>query len=129
VLGQLHAGHGGKMPAAPSKCRVNEPECDPGTSIHEGRRRIPSLVLFLPTEAPSYRALMIAFEVRLRDGSVEHIRDADGYQPEGALTTFFRFGSRRGVIDAWSTRVASVRTADIVVVRRSGAVTDEATAA
>jgi hypothetical protein len=34
------------------------------------------------------------------------------------MTTFFRRGDGRDVIDSWSTRVASFRTADLLVVRR-----------
>lgn len=42
---------------------------------------------------------------------------ADAYQQEGPMTTFFRLDNQRRVIDCWSTRVASFRTADIVAVR------------
>jgi hypothetical protein len=34
------------------------------------------------------------------------------------MTTFFRRGDGREVIDSWSTRMASFRTADLLVVRR-----------
>jgi hypothetical protein len=34
------------------------------------------------------------------------------------MTTFFRRGEGRDVIDSWSIRVASFRTADLLVVRR-----------
>lgn len=60
----------------------------------------------------------MTFEVTLRDRSTETIGGVDGYQQEGQMTTFFQHGSSRGVLDAWSTRVASVRTAEILVVRR-----------
>ncbi|HET9609871.1 MAG TPA: hypothetical protein VFP06_09695, partial [Acidimicrobiales bacterium] len=43
---------------------------------------------------------------------------ADAYQQEGPMTTFFRRGDGRDVIDSWSTRMASFRTADLLVVRR-----------
>jgi hypothetical protein len=61
---------------------------------------------------------MPTFEVILRDGAVEIVDGADAYQQEGPMTTFFRRGDRRDVIDSWSTRMASYRTADLVVVRR-----------
>ena len=61
---------------------------------------------------------MATFQVSLRDGSTEIIDGADGYAPEGSMTTFFQRGSSRTVIDSWSVRVASVRTSDIVLVRR-----------
>jgi hypothetical protein len=37
------------------------------------------------------------------------------------MTTFFRRGDGRDVIDSWSTRMASFRTADLLVVRRRDA--------
>ena len=61
---------------------------------------------------------MPTFEVTLRDRSAESIVGADAYQQEGPMTTFFRRGDGRDVIDSWSTRVASFRTADLLVVRR-----------
>jgi hypothetical protein len=61
---------------------------------------------------------MPTFEVTLRDRSVETVDGADAYQQEGPMTTFFRRGDGRGVIDSWSTRVASFRTADLLAVRR-----------
>ncbi|HEX6419733.1 MAG TPA: hypothetical protein VFZ77_14635 [Acidimicrobiales bacterium] len=61
---------------------------------------------------------MPTFEVILRDGAVETIEGADAYQQEGPMTTFFRRGDGREVIDSWSTRMASFRTADLLVVRR-----------
>ena len=61
---------------------------------------------------------MPTFEVILRDGAVEIVDGADAYQQEGPMTTFFRRGDGRDVIDSWSTRMASFRTADLMVVRR-----------
>ena len=61
---------------------------------------------------------MPTFEVILRDGAVEIVDGADAYQQEGPMTTFFRRGDGRSVIDSWSTRMASYRTADLAVVRR-----------
>jgi hypothetical protein len=61
---------------------------------------------------------MPTFEVMLHDRSVELVAGADAYQQEGPMTTFFRRGDGRDVIDAWSVRVASFRTADLRVVRR-----------
>ena len=61
---------------------------------------------------------MPTFEVTLRDGAVETVDGADAYQQEGPMTTFFRRGDGRDVIDSWSTRMASFRTADLLVVRR-----------
>lgn len=71
---------------------------------------------------------MPTFEVILRDPGpsgrgngdrrVETVDGADAYQQEGPMTTFFRRGEGRAVIDSWSTRVASFRTADLLAVRR-----------
>lgn len=61
---------------------------------------------------------MAHFSVTLTDLSTEDIAGADAYQQEGPLTTFFALAEDRHVIDSWSTRLASFRTADIVKVRR-----------
>ncbi len=58
------------------------------------------------------------FEVILRNDRTELV-DADAYQQEGPMTTFFAHADGRQVIDCWSARIASVRTADILVVRRT----------
>jgi hypothetical protein len=60
----------------------------------------------------------MTFEVTLRDQSVETVGTADGYQQEGQLVTFFLQASGRGVLDAWSTRIASFRTTEILKIRR-----------
>ncbi len=62
---------------------------------------------------------MACFEVTLRDRTVESVGDADAYQQEGPMTTFFRTDGR-ATVDSWSTRVASVRTADVLLIRRAG---------
>ena len=61
---------------------------------------------------------MTTFEVTLKDRAVERVDAADAYQQEGPLTTFFRTDGQRGTVDSWSTRVASFRTAEIVIIRR-----------
>lgn len=66
---------------------------------------------------------MATYDVTLRDRTVETV-EADAYQQEGPMTTFFRLGDGRDVVDCWAERIASVRTADICVVRlvdRTGA--------
>ena len=72
---------------------------------------------------------MAQFEVLLSADRVECIDGADAYQLEGPLTTFFSLGGSRTVIDSWSTRLASFRTADIVAIRRlearTGAAADD----
>ncbi len=61
---------------------------------------------------------MATFHVTLNDQSTIEIADADAYQQEGPLTTFFRLDDGRRVIDSWSMRLASFRTVDIVAVQR-----------
>jgi hypothetical protein len=61
---------------------------------------------------------MAQFAIQLTKGETITIAEADTYQFEGPLTTFFSTGSSRQIIDSWSTRVASYRTADIVSIER-----------
>ena len=58
------------------------------------------------------------FSIMLSTGRTIEVTDADTYQPEGPLTTFFRAGSSNPTIDAWSERVASFRTVDIVSIHQ-----------
>ena len=60
----------------------------------------------------------MSFEVVLQDRQVERVNDADAFVQEGPLTSFFRLGEGRRTIDAWATRVASVRTTAILIVRQ-----------
>ena len=59
----------------------------------------------------------MAYLVQLSNDTTEVIDGADAYQQEGPLTTFFRTSPGRSVVDCWSTRLASFRTADIRVIR------------
>ena len=61
---------------------------------------------------------MATFEIKLRDGTVEIIEGADAYQPDGQFTTFFALEEGRTVVDCWSVRIASIRSAEIVAVWR-----------
>jgi hypothetical protein len=63
---------------------------------------------------------MASYEVTMRDGEVERVEDADAYQQEGQMTTFFRTADGRAV-DSWSTRVASIRTSEVRMIRRTTA--------
>jgi hypothetical protein len=58
------------------------------------------------------------FEITMRDSTRELIDGADAYLQEGLLTTFFRQTEGRAVVDCWSTRVASFRTAEVLIIRR-----------
>ena len=61
---------------------------------------------------------MALFAVTLADQTVDIVEGADAYQQEGPLTTFFAFEGGRHVIDSWSVRLASYRTADVSAIRR-----------
>lgn len=64
---------------------------------------------------------MAFYAVTLNDQTTDFVEDADAYQQEGPLTTFFAFTNERAIIDSWSVRLASYRTADITAIRRSAA--------
>ena len=59
-----------------------------------------------------------SFDVTLSDGSVETVEEADAYQQEQSMTTFFRTDGGRQAVDCWAVRVASFRTEHIVAIRR-----------
>ena len=54
----------------------------------------------------------------MRDRTRELIEGADAYRQEGQMTTFFRHADGREVVDCWSTRMASFRTSEILIIRR-----------
>jgi len=64
---------------------------------------------------------MALFAVTLNDDTTDIIEDADAYQQEGPLTTFYQCREGRTIIDSWSTRLASYRTASVVAIRRARA--------
>jgi hypothetical protein len=76
---------------------------------------------------------MARYEITLKDRTVEVIDGADAYQQEGQMTTFFALSGDRLVVDCWSTRLASFRTSEILIVRRrvsadeAGALEDQGT--
>lgn len=59
----------------------------------------------------------MSFEVVLTDRRIECL-SADAFTQEGTMTSFFVLGDGRRIIDTWATRVASVRTSQILLVRR-----------
>ena len=61
---------------------------------------------------------MATYDVILKDRTVEVIDGADAYQQEGQMTTFFATGAGKQVVDCWSTRLASFRTSEILIIRR-----------
>ena len=64
---------------------------------------------------------MARYEVTLKDHTVECIDGADAYQQEGQMTTFFAVDAERRVVDCWSTRLASFRTSEVLIIRRGEA--------
>lgn len=58
------------------------------------------------------------FDITLTDGRREVVADADAYQQEQTMTTFFRTDDGRQRVDSWSVRIASFRTDQISVIRR-----------
>ena len=72
---------------------------------------------------------MARYAVTLKDRTVEVIDDADAYQQEGPMTTFFALAPDRQVVDCWSTRLASFRSSEVMIIRREalgGSVEDTA---
>lgn len=63
---------------------------------------------------------MSSYQITMKDRTMERIEGADAYQQEGQMTTFFQTGSGSSVVDTWSTRIASFRTSEVVVIRRLG---------
>jgi hypothetical protein len=61
---------------------------------------------------------MATYDVILKDRTVEVIDGADAYQQEGQMTTFFATGAGKQVVDCWSTRLASFRTSEVLIIRR-----------
>ncbi len=62
---------------------------------------------------------MTLFAVTLSDNTIDIIENADAYQQEGPMTTFFSFREGGKIVDSWSKRLASYRTSTIVAIRRS----------
>jgi serine/threonine-protein kinase RIO1 len=62
-----------------------------------------------------------SYEVILKDRTVEVVDGADAYKQEGPMTTFFLRADGRAVVDCWSTRVASVRTSEVMIIRSRAA--------
>ena len=62
----------------------------------------------------------MGYAVTVSDGDDVVVAGADTYQLEGPLTTFFSTDAGRRVVDCWSVRLASFRTADIVRIRLVG---------
>jgi hypothetical protein len=65
----------------------------------------------------------MAFIVRFDDDTSTVVSDADAYEQEGPLTTFFDRNGGGRLSSAFTVRVASFRTSRITEVRRAQSVT------
>lgn len=61
---------------------------------------------------------MSTFEVVLAGETAPHLIDADAYQQEGPMTTFFSCDGSHLRLDSWALRLASFRSADVRMIRR-----------
>lgn len=59
----------------------------------------------------------MGYQVRLKGDVSEEVAGADAYVAEGPLTTFFLGRDGLKVLDSWTQRLASFRTADILAIR------------
>jgi hypothetical protein len=60
----------------------------------------------------------MGFDIHFEDDSRTQVFDADAYEQEGPLTTFFERNGGGGLGSAFALRVASFRTSRIVEIRR-----------
>lgn len=63
----------------------------------------------------------MGFEITLRDKSTEFIEEADAFAHDKSMTTFYRTANSRQTIDCWAISLASVRTDEILMIRRTAA--------
>jgi len=75
------------------------------------------MFLFRSTARASYDFAM-SFVVTFDDDTSTTVDDADSYEQEGPLTTFFDRNGGGRLASAFAVRVASFRTSKIVEVRR-----------
>lgn len=61
---------------------------------------------------------MASFEITMNNENVQRIDHAEAYGLEGPMTTFFVTEDGHGRLDSWATRLASFRSADVVMIRR-----------
>lgn len=60
----------------------------------------------------------MTFEITLTDLNIEIVPQADGYELEGPLTTFFTSDGNTQRLSSWSTRLASFKTDQITCIKR-----------
>jgi hypothetical protein len=91
-----------------------EARSTPFADIHND---IHKFFLYRSTGRSAYGVNM-GFEVRFEDETTTQVLDADAYEQEGPLTTFFDRNGGGGLASAFALRVASFRTSRIVEIRR-----------
>ena len=79
--------------------------------------KVPGLCPFLPTAVQPYGDVVRTFDVTLMDRTVQRVEDASGFQQEGPMTTFFLNEEPRHTIGSWSTRLFSIRTSEVLMIR------------
>ena len=78
------------------------------------------MLLWLPTgDLP--QTVPMGYEITLRDHTTEFVGDADAFAHERVMTTFYRTANSRQTIDCWAMPLASVRTDEILMIRRIAA--------
>lgn len=60
----------------------------------------------------------MTFEITLTDKNIETIPEADGYELEGPMTTFFTSDGHTQRLSSWSVRLASYKTEQITSIKR-----------
>jgi hypothetical protein len=60
----------------------------------------------------------MTFQITLSDSTQETIDQADAYELEGPLTTFFTSDGHTLKLSSWSTRLASFRTEQITSIKK-----------
>ena len=60
----------------------------------------------------------MGYEITLRDRTTLAVGEADAFAHEKSMTTFYRTANARQTIDCWAVPLASIRTDEILMVRR-----------
>ena len=71
-----------------------------------------------PSTGKACDPIFMTFEITLADQNRETILQADGYELEGPLTTFFMSDGHTQRLSSWSTRLASYKTDQITCIKR-----------
>ena len=61
----------------------------------------------------------MGFHITLLDQTTHDVGDADAYEHDKQMTTFYRTANSRGAVDCWATPLASIRTSEILMITRT----------